>query len=137
MKVKSIVLAAAIALLGTSVAVAAPPSGKGKPPATGAGCKPNVAVVLKGTLGGNGAAAPFSLAVNVTGGNHFATAYKNHSISIQVATSTKVHRQGDSSSTALKSGDKVNIQAKACKADLANNATPSLTASRIDAHPAT
>ena len=33
-----------------SSALAAPPADKGKKPTTGAGCKPKVTVVLKGTL---------------------------------------------------------------------------------------
>ena len=138
MKVKALTLGTTLALLGASVAVAAPPAGKGKPPTTGAGCKPSVAVVLKGTLAGNGAVAPSSLSVTVSGGNHFATAFKKAAqpFSIQITTSTKVSRQGDRNPADLKSGDKVNIRAKACKADLANGATPSLTASRVDAHPA-
>jgi hypothetical protein len=50
--------------------------------------------------------------VNVTSGNHYAAVW-------------------------TKSGDKLNIQARSCKADLANNAAPSLTATRVTAHPAT
>jgi hypothetical protein len=74
--------------------------------------------------------------VNVTGGNHFATAFKSKSISVALATSTKINRQGDHNAANLKSGDKVNIRARSCKADLANNAMPSLTATRINARPA-
>src|SRR5947207_7222782 len=48
MKLKAVVLAGVLALLAASVAVAAPPAGKGKPAATGAGCKPMVSVLLKG-----------------------------------------------------------------------------------------
>jgi len=143
MKLKALVLGAALALVGASVAFAAPPAGKGKPEsagkpaATGPGCKPSVAVVLKGTLGGDGAAAPFSLAVTVTGGNHFAAAYKKlaQPVSITVATTTKVNRQGDRKAADLRSGDRVNVQARACKADLADGNTPALTATRVTAHP--
>ena len=54
MKTKVVLAALAVAGLGVSSALAAPPPGKGKPSTTGAGCKPRVTVVLKGTL----AAAP-------------------------------------------------------------------------------
>jgi len=149
MKLKAVVAAGALALVGASVAFAAPPAGKGKPettgkpatagkPATtGAGCKPMVSVILKGKLAADAGSAPTSLTVDVSGGNHFAAAWKgNHSVSIALSASTKVNRQGDKKADDLKSGDKVNIQAKSCKADLANNATPALTAARVTAHAA-
>jgi hypothetical protein len=139
MKLKALVAAAFLALLAVSVAVAAPPPGKGKkPPTTGVGCKPTISVVLKGTLTADGAAAPFSLSVHVTGGQSHAKAYKagTQPVSVAVTTSTKVRRGNSKSPTSLKSGDLVNIQARACKADLANSATPALTAVKITAHPA-
>ncbi len=37
----------------------------------------------------------------------------------------------------LLAGDRVLVQAKVCKADLAQGATPPLTAKRVVAHPAT
>jgi hypothetical protein len=142
MKLKSLALAFAVALVGASVAVAAPPAGKGKPettgkpPTTGTGCKPMVSVILRGALAADAGTAPTSLSVNVTGGNHFAAAWNNKTVSVALTSSTKVNRQGDKNAADLKSGDKVNIQARSCKADLANNATPSLTATRVSAHPA-
>ena len=142
MKLKALALGFALALIGASVAIAAPPAGKGKPdtagkPATtGAGCKPMVAVVLKGTLAADAGSAPTSLSVNVTSGNHFAAVWKNKAVSIALTSSTKVNRQGDKNAADLKSGDRLNIQARSCKADLANNAMPSLTATRVTAHAA-
>jgi hypothetical protein len=136
MKLKAVVFGVAVALLGASVAVAAPPAGKGKPATTGVGCKPSISVILKGTLAADAGAAPTALSVNVASGNHFAAAYKHTSISIALASTTKVNRQGDKNAADLKSGDKVNIQARSCKADLANHATPPLTATRVTAHPA-
>jgi hypothetical protein len=126
-----------VALLAASGAVAAPPPGKGKP-TTGPGCKPAVAVILTGTLAADGAAAPFTLSVTVTGGNHAAKAYKNGAqpVSVSVTTTTKINRQGDHNSADLKSGDRVNVHATVCKADLANGATPALIAKRVTAHPA-
>ena len=127
-----------LALAGASTSLAAPPSDKGKPPATGPGCKPRIAVILKGTLAGNGAAAPFALSLTVNGGNHFAAAYRKASqpLSLQVVATTRINRQGDTNPADLKAGDSVNVQARACKADLANGATPGLTLVRVSAHPA-
>jgi hypothetical protein len=138
MRLKALTLGAALALVGASVAVAAPPTGKGKPATTGAGCKPSVAVIIRGTLAANGATAPSALSVNVTGANHFGAAFKKavQPLAIQITSSTKIDRRGDKNPADLKSGDKVNIQARSCKADLAHSATPSLTATRVTAHPA-
>jgi hypothetical protein len=38
-----------------------------------------ISMILQGTLAAG--SAPTSLSVNVTGGNHFAAAWKNHTIS--------------------------------------------------------
>ena len=155
MKLKVIAASAALGLLGASVAFAAPPPGKGnphstttgtttttsshgkKPPRTGAGCKPQVSVILRGSLAANGAAAPSSLSLTITGGNHFAAAYRHATqpFSLSVATTTRVIR-GDQPATSadLKSGDLVNVQAKVCKDDLSGGNMPALTAKRVTAH---
>jgi hypothetical protein len=137
MKLRTLALVGAMAALAASSALAAPPPGKGKP-TTGAGCRPAVSVILRGTLAASGAAAPFTLSVTATGGNHFAHAYVKGTqpVSVSVTTETRVNRQGDTNPADLKSGDLVNIQARVCKADLANGATPALTAFRVTAHPA-
>jgi hypothetical protein len=136
MKVRIVLTAFVLAALTASAAIAAPPPGKGKPASTGVGCKPAVAVILSGTLTADGTAS--SLTVHVTGGNRFALAYKNGAqpITVTITTATKINRQGDHNPLHLKTGDRVNIQARQCKADLANGATPTLTASRVTAHPA-
>jgi hypothetical protein len=124
----------AAAAIAASAAVAAPSE---KPPTSGAGCKPAVAVILRGTLAGNGAVAPFTLTLTTKSGNHAAQAYvkANLPVSISVTAQTKISRQGDKNAADLKSGDVAMIQARVCKADLANGATPALTATRITAHP--
>ena len=132
MRSKLLVVCLSAVVVTASSAVAAPPAGKGKPPPTGAGCKPKVAVVLKGTLTG----APLS--VDVTSANRWGRAYVAGSASTSVAVDadTKVRRQGKKLITDLVTGDRVLVQAKACKAELANGATPPLTASKVIAHPA-
>lgn len=133
------VAALALAAALVSSALGAPPPGKGKPPASGHGCKPAVAVLLHGTLAGNGAAAPFTLSFTATSSNRFGRAYvkATQPLSIGVTTDTAVDRQGDRSSADLKAGDRATIQARTCKADLAQGATPTLVATRITAHPGT
>ena len=131
MKPRLLVVSLAAAMLSVSAAVAAPPPGKGKPTTTGEGCKPKVTVVLKGTL----ASAPLN--VTVTKANRWGRAYVSAS-AVTVATNadTKVRRHGKKLLTDLVVGDRVLVQAKVCKADLANEATPALTAVRVVAHPA-
>jgi hypothetical protein len=130
MKVKLAVAGLAVAGLVVSSAVAAPPEGKGKPK-TGEGCKPRISVILKGTL--TGAGSP--LTVKVTSANHWGKPYVGGSDkSIAVNSDTKVRGQGMKQLGELKSGFRVLIQARVCKADLANGATPALTATKVIAH---
>lgn len=139
MKIKVVVAGLAVAGLAVSSAAAAPPAGKGKPPATGAGCKPRIAVVLKGTLASTPGASATALSVNVKSANRWGRAYVTASQprSIGVDAGTKVRRQGKKTLGGLVSGDRVLVQARVCKADLANDATPALTASKVIAHSAT
>jgi hypothetical protein len=132
MKVKPLLVGLAAAGLVVSSAVAAPPADKGKPTATGAGCKPKITVVLKGTLAG----APLS--VDVTSSNRWGRAYVpgTAATSISADANTKVRRQGKKAITDLVVGDRVLVQSRVCKADLAQGATPALTAARVIAHPA-
>lgn len=132
MKIKLLVVGLAAAGLVVSSAVAAPPADKGKPPTTGTGCKPKITVVLKGMLTG----APLS--VDVTSSNRWGRAYVpgTASTSIAVDPNTKVRRQGKKAITDLVVGDRVLVQARVCKADLAESAVPALTATKVIAHPA-
>ena len=132
MKLKVFVVGFAAAMLSVSAAVAAPPADKGKPPTKGEGCKPKVTVVLKGTLTG----APLS--VDVTSANRWGRTYVpgTASTSIAVNEDTKVRRQGKNLITDLVVGDRVLVQARVCKADLAEGNMPPLTAVRVVAHPA-
>ena len=132
MKVRSLLVGFAVVALSTSAAVAAPPAGKGKPPTTGDGCKPKVTVVLKGIL----TAAPLS--VDVTRANRWGRAYAEGTAStpVLVNADTKVRRKGKALIGELVVGDRVLVQARVCKADLAEGAMPELTAVRVVAHPA-
>lgn len=132
MKLRFLLVSLAVAMITVSAAVAAPPPGKGKPPTTGAACKPKVTVVLKGLLTG----APLS--VDVTSANRWGHAYVagTTSTSIAVDTNTKVRRQGKKLLTDLVVGDRLLVQAKVCKADLADGEKPALTAVKVVAHAA-
>ena len=137
MKMKFLLVAMVIASLGVSAAVAAPPLGKGKPVATGEGCKPKVTVVLKGTLAVEPVALATTLSVNVTKANRHGRAYVAASpVTVTVTDDTKVRRQGKKTLDDLQSGDRVLVQARVCKADLEGATPPPLTASKVVAHPA-
>ena len=131
MKIKLLLTGVVAAAVVGSSAVAAPPAGTGKPNATGPGCKPRIAVILRGTL--TGAGSP--LTVKVTSSNRWGKAYVGGSdTSIAVNTDTKVRGQGMKRLSELKAGFRVLIQARVCKAELANGATPALTATKVIAH---
>jgi hypothetical protein len=134
MKLRVLLVAALSAGLAASAAVAGPPLDKGKkPPTTGEGCKPMVTVVLKGTVKN---ATSANLTMDVTRSNRWGRAYVTTTTTVEVDTEkTKVRRNGKKTIVALEDGDRVLVQARACKADLADGATPELTAARIVAHP--
>jgi hypothetical protein len=135
MKARILLVGLVSALVVVSTAMAAPPPGKGKPAPTGEGCKPKVTVVLKGTLAG---APAGSLNMTVARGNRWARAYVSAgTASVTVDSTTKVRRNGKKTLADLVTGDRVLVQARVCKADLAEGATPALTAVRVVAHPAT
>ena len=141
MRLRLFVVAFGVVALGVSSASAAPPPGKGKPetagkPATtGTLCRPKVTVVLKGTLTTSVAG---SLGVEVKQGNRWARAYTSlDTATLVVNDDTKVRRNGAKLASSLVVGDRVLVQARACKADLTAVGTPpALTAVRVVAHPA-
>ena len=145
MKLKVFVLAIAAAALTASAALAAKPTtnpGNGsKPATTGAGCKPQITVVLHGTVAsapGSAPTLPFNLMVTVKSANSLGKAFVNPStpLGISVTSSTHVSRQGSKTLSSLLQNDQVTVKARTCKADLANGATPALTATMVNAHPA-
>lgn len=132
MKLNATAAAVAAMLLTAAAATAAPPEGKGKSQAA-ASCKANVAVVVRGTLAADGAAAPSTLSLTVTGGNNRGKVYAKAAQPTPVAltATTKVVKGTDGAKAkaeSLKSGDKVNVQAKACKNAAAGSP---LTATRV------
>jgi hypothetical protein len=133
MKIKVVLTGLAVAGFAVSSALAAAPADKGKPATTGAGCKPRIAVVLKGTLAGTPGALATSISVNLKSGNHWGAAYvkATQPTSINVDGNTKIRRQGQKTLASLLSGDRVLVQARVCMVDLANSATPKLTASKV------
>jgi hypothetical protein len=145
MKLKVLVLAVAATALTASAALAAKPAshpGNGsKPPTTGTGCKPQIMVVLRGTVAsapGSAPTLPFSLMVTVKSANAHGKAFVNPGtpLGITVTSSTHVSRQGNKTLASLLQNDQVTVQARTCKADLANGAKPALTATMVIAHPA-
>ena len=90
---------------------------------------------MKGTLTGMTALA---LTVDVTSGNRWGRAYDEASHSILVnEDTTKVRGEGKKELDDLVLGDRVLVQARACKADLlAEGVPPVLTAVRVVAHSA-
>ena len=137
MKIRTFLAGLAIAGLAVSSAVAAPPADKGKPK-TGPGCKPQITVVLKGTLASTPGASATTLSVTVKSGNRWGRAYVKAAQPTPIAVSedTKVRRQGEKTLGALLQDDRVLVQARVCKEDLKEDKTPNLTASKVVAHPA-
>jgi hypothetical protein len=137
MKMKALLTGLVAASLLASAAIAAPPPGKGKP-TTGLGCKPQITVVLKGTLV---SASADLLTMNVTGANRWGRAYKNAAASVKLDDKTKVRGNGMKTVAdllaELKPLDRVLVQARVCKAELKDpTAKPELTASKVIGHPA-
>jgi hypothetical protein len=158
MRLKALLLALFALGLTASVALSAPPS-KGKPgvttnttststttttthgkkPATtGAHCKPKVKVVLNGILASAPGAGGTSFTLTVAKTNKAGKAYKPphaQPVTIAVDSKTTFKRNNSKSEASLLVGDRVQVQARACKADLAHSATPALLAVHVVAHP--
>jgi hypothetical protein len=140
MKFRFLVLALVTALVAASVAFAKDNPGHGQKPTTGPGCKPSVGLKLKGTLANDPAAGDTSFELTVTKANKHGRAFVSAAqpITIMVDAKTKIRRKAKGSKPtktldSLAMGDLVKMKAKACKADLANGATPDLTARHVKA----
>lgn len=130
MKLKTLLVALAVAALVASVAVAAPPTDKGKPgpsvattattesgkdkaKAKGPVCKPGRSLVLKGefvSVGDTG------FAMLVKSGNAAAKPFVGKQLTVAVEASTRFTK---AKLADLKPGDKLQVQGYACKSDAA------------------
>jgi hypothetical protein len=136
---KLLTVALATAALAASSATADP--GHGKPNGPNAQkCKP-ANVKLMGVLTSDPGSADTSFTMTVLKANHAGKAYKlAGSATIDVDQKTRIHRHapgvpGNKATVGdLALGDYAKVRAKVCKTDLADNATPDLTARKVDAH---
>ena len=122
-----------------AVAILAPVAlAKGKPPAQGPGCKPNVTVLLKGTLTSDPAAGATSFTMNVTGTNEHGKSLKGLGVTITADAKTMIRRQGAKKIESLALNDRANVQLRRCKADLPLSAATvdDVAASRVTAQAA-
>jgi hypothetical protein len=145
---KRIVLLIALFALGlaaASFAVAKPPPGKGKnhgsstststtaDPAT---CRPKISVIVKGDyLSGGGD----SFSMDVKHSNFHGRDLVGKPLTLMVDEKTSFKRNGPAKLTDFKAGDRLNVQARACKAKKGapkDAAPPALLAKRVTGHPA-
>ena len=109
----------AIATVALAAAVAVPMGmAKGKPPAQGQGCRPNVTVILKGALTSDPAAGATSLTMDVKGTNAHGKSLMGLGLTVAVDAKTKVRRQGAKTVESLAMDDRANVQLRRCKGDL-------------------
>jgi hypothetical protein len=125
--ISALILAAALA---PAAAFAAPPPGKGKPSATGTGCKPRVTVVVRGTAAADGGT---TLSLTVSGGNHWAKLlFANNTTTTTTVTTSQTTRvtvaEKAGSLSSIKKGDRVLVQYRVCKGDLSGQNTANASA---------
>ena len=125
MKLRIVVLALALAIVPSSVALA-----KGKPDQTGDNCRPKVSFILKGTLTSLG---DTSFHMDVTKANRHGRAFLGDR-EVTVNDLTKFRRQGHAAMADLVLGDRLKVQVRGCKHG--DPATMELLAKRVAAHPA-
>jgi hypothetical protein len=141
MRIKFLALALVASLVAVSAAVAKDHPGKGHknpPAAAGSDCK-MAKVELKGMLAADvdPADGDTSFVMVVKRSNRHGKAFKAAgSATIMVDAKTKVRRKGEHNLGALAPSDRLSVQAKVCRTDLAEGATPQLTARKINARPA-
>ena len=140
MKLKLTTIAALTALLVATAVTVAPAFGKGNPPKTGAGCRPQITLILNGTVAGAPSGSTFQMAV--TRANHHARGLVTATqLTIRTNSDTKIFREGTQTSlSTLQANDRVQVQFRFCKGDLSGlnatsfNANTSLNAKRVNAH---
>ena len=145
-RARPILFALVVSLLVVPAALA-----KGKPPATGPGCKPAVSVILKGTLTAVDAADPdFSVTLLVNKANKQGKVLVGQTVTVKVNDGTKIRRNGKAALADFKTSpaDRVMVQLRVCKKSVSDADTvPEWTdgttgilattfAKRVVAHPA-
>ena len=136
----------ALGLSAASFAVAKPPPGKGKDKSTPtlttvtdpANCHPQVAVILKGDFVSGGGS---SFTMDVKHSNFHGRDLVGKPLTLKVDGKTTFKRNGPAELADFKAGDRLNVQARACKAKknaptAPNAAPPDLLAKRVTGHPA-
>lgn len=128
----------ALLVVGLAAGLAVPVAFAKKPPPAGEGCKPNVSVILKGTLTSDPEfAGAGTFTMSTTGANKPGKAFVGGADeTITVGADTKIRRQSSPKLVAsLESGDRAVVHFKACKGDLPLDAAEltALTALRVNA----
>src|SRR5919198_5149777 len=132
-----------LGLATASFAVAKTPPGKGRPttsstttadPAT---CHPTISVILKGTFTSAGGD---SFTMNVTRANFHGHDLVGKPLTLMVGEKTKFRRRGPAKLTDFEAGDRLNVQARACKQSRnqapATTPAPAMLAKRVVGRPA-
>ena len=137
-------------LVTASLAVAQAPPGKGKPEGKGKktttsstdpeACKPKISVIVKGTFESGGGD---SFALDVTHSNFHGRDLVGSSLTLRVDGKTMFRRNGHAELSDFKAGDRLNVQARACKKPktTAQGQAPAaqstaMLATRVTGHPA-
>jgi hypothetical protein len=131
-----------LGLMTASLAVAkAPPGkGKGKKKTTTSStatnletCHPKISVILKGKFVSGGGD---SFTMDVTRSNFHGKQLVGEALSIKVDDKTRFVRQGPAELSDFKAGDRLNVQARACKVKKQKNKTGTTTTTTTAAAPA-
>ena len=137
----------ALGLSAASFAVAKPPPGKGsgkdkKTTSTSTttateNCHPKVSVILKGDFVSGGGD---SFTMDVRSANSHGRIYAGKPLTLRVDSKTSFKRNGPADLADFAAGDRLNVQARACKqkknAPSSNTAPQDLLAKRVVGHPA-
>jgi hypothetical protein len=147
---KRIALLLALFVLGlaaASFAVAKPPPGKGKDKNTTTAtstaldpetCHPKISVILKGEFVSGGGD---SFTMDVKSSNRHGRDFAGKELTLKVDAKTTFKRNGPAELADFEAGDRLNVQARACKTKKnapkdPNAAPPALLAKRVTGHPA-
>jgi hypothetical protein len=134
----------ALGLAAASFAVAKPPPGKGSNPSTSTStttanpgtCRPKISMILKGDfLSGGGS----SFSMDVKHSNFHGRSLVGKPLTLMVDDKTSFKRNGPAKLSDFKPRDRLNVQARACKAkkgSTPSTSPPTLLAKRVTGHPA-